>query len=92
MLNGPQVDIFSNATDTLHDYTNQVVVLNNNALMKINLYSVVKVQCTVTNNLGEIAYDIYEFYVNDSPFIGNTTYTKLNELSNSTGTTVDTLW
>ena len=28
---------------------------------------VVKVKCTVTNSIGETAYDVYEFYINESP-------------------------
>lgn len=31
----------------------------------------VKVNVTVTNTAGDIAYDIYEFFLNDSPFTGD---------------------
>lgn len=31
----------------------------------------VKVNVTVTNTEGDIAYDIYEFFLNDSPFTGD---------------------
>lgn len=34
---------------------------------------VVKVQVTVVNSLGEIAYDIYEFYQNQPPVAGDST-------------------
>ena len=51
-----------------------------------------KVKCTVTNSLGEISYDIYEFFLNDSPFLGEITITKVGEASNSTGSAIDTIW
>ncbi len=31
----------------------------------------VKVNVTVWNTMGDIAYDIYEFFVNDSPFVND---------------------
>ncbi len=31
----------------------------------------VKVNVTVVNTAGDIAYDIYEFFLNDSPFTGD---------------------
>lgn len=49
-------------------------------------------QCTVSNSAGDIAYDIYEFFLNDSPFVGNLTITKVGELANSTGTVMSTTW
>lgn len=41
--------------------------------MKISITQVIKAKVTVTNSLGDVAYDIYEFFLNDSPFIGNLT-------------------
>jgi hypothetical protein len=35
----------------------------------------VKVLCRVNNTYGDTAYDIYEFYVNDSPVMGNISVT-----------------
>ena len=52
----------------------------------------IKVSCTVTNSAGEIAYDIYEFYLNDSPFVGTMDVSLVGELSNSTGTAVNSLF
>ena len=60
--------------------------------MKISSKQVIKVNVTVMNTANEIAYDIYEFYLNDSPFVGDMVITKVGEASNSTGTAVDTLW
>lgn len=39
--------------------------------MKIGARETVKVNVTVKNSLGDIAYDIYEFFLNDSPFSGD---------------------
>jgi hypothetical protein len=66
--------------------------LDNNALMKISVSQVIKVQCSAVNTAGEVAYDIYEFYLNDSPFLGNLTVSLVGEADNSTGTSVDSLW
>lgn len=60
--------------------------------MKISQTQVVKVKCTVSNSKGEKAYDIYEFFLNDSPFAGDIQISKVGESVNSTGTTVDTTW
>ena len=38
--------------------------------MKIGSTISIQVNCTVTNSKGDIAYDIYEFFLNDSPFVG----------------------
>ncbi len=48
-----------------------MVRLNNNILMKFNSRETVKVNITVKNTAGDIAYDIYEFFLNDSPFTGD---------------------
>lgn len=48
-----------------------MVKLNNNVLMKFGSRDAVKVNVTVTNSYGDIAYDIYEFFLNDSPFTGD---------------------
>lgn len=48
-----------------------MVKLNNNVLMKFGSRDAVKVNVTVTNSFGDIAYDIYEFFLNDSPFTGD---------------------
>lgn len=48
-----------------------MVRLNNNVLMKFNSRETVKVNVTVRNTAGDIAYDIYEFFLNDSPFTGD---------------------
>eukprot|EP00347_Sterkiella_histriomuscorum_P007679 403347989 len=87
-----EINIFASNSDTQHDYTAQVVSLNNNALMKISQTQVVKVRCVVSNSKGDVAYDIYEFFLNDSPFLGDIAITKVGEPSNSTGTSVDTVW
>jgi hypothetical protein len=39
--------------------------------MKIGFRETVKVNVTVRNTAGDIAYDIYEFFVNDSPFVND---------------------
>lgn len=39
--------------------------------MKIKSTISIQVNCTVKNSKGDIAYDIYEFFLNDSPFVGN---------------------
>jgi hypothetical protein len=51
---------------------------------------VVKVQCTVTNTAGDIAYDIYEFYINDSPHAG-TIEIDFDGVVKLTGNAVDSL-
>jgi len=38
--------------------------------MKFGLRDAAKVNVTVINSFGDIAYDIYEFFLNDSPFVG----------------------
>lgn len=38
--------------------------------MKFGYRTSALVQVTVTNTKGEIAYDLYEFFLNNSPFIG----------------------
>jgi hypothetical protein len=48
-----------------------MVRLNNNVLMKFGARDTVKVNVTVTNTMGDVAYDIYEFFLNDSPFTGD---------------------
>lgn len=63
--------IFSQDTDGSHNVTYQMVKLNNNVLMKFGLRDAAKVNITVTNSKGDIAYDIYEFFLNDSPFTGD---------------------
>ncbi len=67
----------------------------------------VKVKCTVTNSIGEIAYDIYEFFQNPPPdqlaLDARTTFDKygalgtapncsLTNLTVCNGTTGDTIW
>ena len=37
-----------------------------------------KVNVTVKNTAGDIAYDIYEFFVNDSPFVNDMEVTVAN--------------
>jgi len=39
--------------------------------MKVGNRETVKVNVTVRNTAGDIAYDIYEFFVNDSPFVND---------------------
>jgi hypothetical protein len=39
--------------------------------MKMGFRETVKVNVTVTNSFGDVAYDIYEFFLNDSPFTGD---------------------
>lgn len=51
---------------------------------------VVQVQCTVTNEIGEIASDIYEFYINESPVVGNTTISVLD--GNGNGTALSSIY
>jgi hypothetical protein len=48
-----------------------MVRLNNNVMMKFGIRQAAKVNVTVTNSKGDIAYDIYEFFVNNSPFVGD---------------------
>lgn len=40
---------------------------------------------TVTNSIGDIAYDIYEFFLNDSPFTGEMGIAIANNLTVGTG-------
>ncbi len=53
-------------------------------------------KCTVTNSIGEIAYDIYEFFQNAPPdqlaLGANTTFEKFGAISVGNGTTGDTIW
>ena len=60
--------------------------------MKVGADSPIKVKVTVKNSLGDIAYDFYEFYINDPPNVGTTTYKILNEPDNSKGTAMESLW
>jgi hypothetical protein len=48
--------------------------------MKMGYRDTVKVNITVKNTMGDIAYDIYEFFVNDSPFANDM---DVSEASNS---------
>lgn len=43
--------------------------------------------CTVTNSIGEIAYDIYEFYLNEAPQSGITNFTVVGETGSGTAPT-----
>ena len=43
---------------------------------------------TVNNSVGETAYDIIEFFLNDSPFIGLLNITLLGEPEESVGTSM----
>lgn len=67
----PSKQVFSRDSDGTHNVTFQMVRLNNNVLMKFGLRETVKVNVTVKNSIGDIAYDIYEFFLNDSPFTGD---------------------
>ena len=51
---------------------------------------VVQVQVTVTNEQGEVAYDIYEFYINDAPNVGEIAISAHDESGN--GTAIDSLY
>lgn len=53
---------------------------------------VVKVQCTVQNSNGQIAYDIYEFYQNTPPASGSMLITPLTNPALGNGTTVDSVF
>ena len=46
----------------------------------------------VNNSLGETAYDIIEFFLNDSPFIGSLNITLLGEPEDSVGTSMTSLF
>ena len=59
--------------------------------MKMQSSDVVKVNITVTNSMGDVAYDIYEFYMTDAPFAGSMTISLVGEAYNSTGYSVDSL-
>ena len=47
---------------------------------------------TVNNSVGETAYDIIEFFLNDSPFIGLLNITLLGEPEDSVGTSMTSLF
>lgn len=53
---------------------------------------VVKVKVTVQNSLGEIAYDIYEFYQNQPPTAGNSTLKVLTNSGLGNGTSINTIY
>lgn len=38
--------------------------------MNIPSTTAVKIMCTVNNSLGDVDYDIYEFYINSPPNVG----------------------
>ncbi len=80
----PGTYVFSSDQNGLHNVNDSVVRLSNNGLMQIQQLQAVKVQCTVTNSNGDIAYDIYEFYVSASPFIGTLNFTLINADGSST--------
>jgi hypothetical protein len=67
----PDKQIFSEDVGSNYNVSYQLVKLNNNVLMKMGFRETVKVNVTVTNSFGDIAYDIYEFFLNDSPFTGD---------------------
>jgi len=58
--------------------------------MKISATQVIKAKVTVTNTAGDVAYDIYEFFLNDSPFIGDFALTATNQNVNATHRSMDT--
>lgn len=74
----PSSYVFSSDQDGQHNVNNSVVRLNNNGLMQVSSSQAIKVQCTVTNSNGDVAYDIYEFYVSNSPFIGTFNFSLVN--------------
>lgn len=47
---------------------------------------------TVTNSLGEVAFDLVEFFLNDSPFVGNMTISLVDEPATSKGTSMRSLF
>ncbi len=54
---------------------------------------VIKLKVTVINSLNEIAYDVYEFFQNSPPAVGNLTLSIANgSLGSGNGTSVDTLF
>lgn len=53
--------------------------------MKFNSRETVKVNVTVQNTAGDIAYDIYEFFLNDSPFVGDMAVGVAGQSSITTG-------
>jgi hypothetical protein len=59
--------------------------------MKILLGTVIKVMVRVNNTLGETQYDIYEFYLNDSPIYGNISTSFVGEGYYSEGTAMESL-
>lgn len=65
-----QVNIFTQ--DSNGDYiTNTAMIkMKMSAFNYMSSTQVVKVQCTVTNSFGQIAYDVYEFYLNSPPTVG----------------------
>lgn len=91
VLLDPTLNVLSQDQDGTHNYEDQIVKISSNALLKIPSNQVVKVMCRVNNTKGETQYDIYEFYLNDSPFSGNITVSFVGEKFNSAGTTMDSL-
>lgn len=44
---------------------------------------VVKVMCTVVNSVGDIANDVYEFYINSPPITGSNNLTVFDKYGNN---------
>ena len=88
--------VFTVSNDGETDDKSQSIRLKMTALNYIAATQVVKVKCTVTNSIGEIAYDIYEFFQNAPPdqlALGAvTTFNMLGAPGKGNGTTGDTIW
>jgi hypothetical protein len=59
--------VFSVSSDGEIENKGPSVRLRMTALNYIAATQVIKLKCTVTNSMGEIAYDIYEFFQNAPP-------------------------
>jgi len=90
----PTVDemvIFPKTVDGDLDNKQAVIKLKMSAFNFLASSQVVKVKVTVTNSAGDIAYDIYEFYLNDPPVVGTLTSTVTGG-SGASGTALTSLY
>ena len=64
------LSIWTQDTSNVNQNTEAVVQLKMSAFNIMSAIQVVKVMVTVVNSLGETAYDVSEFFLNDPPVKG----------------------
>ncbi|CDW88139.1 neurohypophysial n-terminal domain containing protein [Stylonychia lemnae] len=87
-----EISVFTTSSQGDVQNREAVIKMKMTALNYMASDQVVKVKVTVQNSLGEIAYDIYEFFQNQPPTVGNSTITVLTNPGLGNGTSIDSIF